>query len=71
MSPRPISAPARRRDGRSTADRVLSKARQHLQGFLLLHGQIYRGVRAWTLAYRRWLTTVRFAHRAQQIALQD
>ena len=51
--------------------RVLSKARQHLQGFLLRHGQIYQGVRAWTLAHRRWLTTVRFAHRAQQIALQD
>src|SRR5215510_10436892 len=56
---------------RATAVRVLSKARQHLQGFLLRHGQIYRGVRAWTLAYRRWLTTVRFAHPAQQIVLQD
>jgi hypothetical protein len=30
-----------------------AKARQHLQSFLLRHGQIYRGVRAWTLAYRR------------------
>jgi transposase len=49
----------------------LSKARQQLQGFLLRHGQIYQGVRAWTLAYRRWLTTVRFAHPAQQIVLHD
>ena len=49
----------------------MSKARQHLQSFLLRHEQIYRGVRAWTLAYRRWLTTVRFAHPAQQIVLQD
>jgi len=56
---------------RATAGRVLSKARQHLQGFLLRHEQIYRGARAWTLAYRRWLTTVRFAHPAQQIVLQD
>jgi transposase len=56
---------------RATASRVLSKARQHLQGFLLRHDQIYRGARAWTLAYRRWLTTVRFAHPAQQIVLQD
>jgi transposase len=56
---------------RATASRVLSKARQHLQSFLLRHDQIYRGVRAWTLAYRRWLTTVRFAHPAQQIVLQD
>jgi transposase len=50
---------------------VLGKARQHLQGFLLRHGRIYRGVRGWTRAYRRWLTTVRFDHPAQQIVLQD
>lgn len=56
---------------RATAGRVLSKARQHLQGFLLRHEQIYRGARAWTVAYRRWLTTVRFDHPAQQIVLQD
>lgn len=56
---------------RATAVRVLSKARQHLQGFLLRHDKIYRGVRAWTMAFRRWLTTVRFDHPAQQIVLQD
>lgn len=56
---------------RATAARVLGKARQHLAGFLLRHGQIYAGRRAWTMAYRRWLTTVRFAHSAQQIVLQD
>ena len=56
---------------RATAVRVLSKARQHLQGFLLRHDKVYRGPRAWTLAYRRWLTTVRFDHPAQQIVLQD
>ena len=55
----------------ATAGRVLSKARQHLQGFLLRHDRIYRGLRAWTSAYRRWLTTVRFDHPAQQIVLQD
>ena len=48
---------------RATAARALGKARQHLTGFLLRHGQIYAGQRAWTVAYRRWLTTVRFAHR--------
>ena len=42
---------------RSTAERVLVKARQHLQGFLLRHGHIYAGKKGWTLAYRRWLTT--------------
>ena len=59
-------APGRRRSGCCP-----SKARQHLQGFLLRHERIYRGTRAWTLAYRRWLTTVRFDHPAQQIVLQD
>jgi transposase len=56
---------------RATAARCLTKARQHLTGFLLRHGKIYTGPRAWTVAYRRWLTTVRFAHPAQQIVLQD
>ncbi len=56
---------------RATSVRVLAKARQHLQGFLLRHERIYCGARAWTLAYRRWLTTVRFEHPAQQIVLQD
>jgi transposase len=37
----------------------------------LPHGQIYRGLRTWTLAYRRWLTTVRFSQPVQQIVLQD
>jgi transposase len=31
---------------RATAGRVLSKARQHLQGFLLRNDRIYRGARA-------------------------
>lgn len=56
---------------RATAARTLAKARQHLGGFLLRHGKIYAGPRAWTVAYRRWLTTVRFDHPAQQIVLQD
>lgn len=56
---------------RATAVRVTGKARQHLQGFLLRHGRIYPGKKGWTVAYRRWLTTVRFEHPAQQIVLQD
>lgn len=56
---------------RATAMRVLGKARQHLQGFLLRQGRIYAGKRGWILAYRRWLTTVRFDHPASQIVLQD
>lgn len=56
---------------RATAVRVVGKARQHLQGFLLRHGRIYPGKKGWTVAYRRWLTTVQFQHPAQQIVLQD
>ena len=56
---------------RATAMRVLGKARQHLQGFLSRHGRIYPGKKGWTVAYRCWLTTVRFDHPAQQIVFQD
>lgn len=56
---------------RATAMRVVGKARQHLQGFLLRHGRIHPGKKGWTKAYRRWLATVRFTHPAQQIVLQD
>lgn len=56
---------------RATSVRVLGKARQHLQGFLLRHGRIYAGKKGWTQPYRRWLTTVRFDHPAQQLVLQD
>jgi len=56
---------------RATAMKVLNKARQNLQGFLLRHGCVYPGKKGWTKAYRRWLTTVRFQHPAQQIVFQD
>jgi transposase len=56
---------------RAKAVRVVGKARQHVQGVLFRHGCIYVGKKGWTEAYRRWLTTVRFRHPAQQIVLQD
>jgi len=56
---------------RATSRQVLSKARQHLQGFLLRHGRVYSGTKGWTRMYRRWLSTVCFDHPAQQIVLQD
>ena len=55
---------------RLVAMRTLRRARQHLLGFLLRHGRVHAGS-AWTLAHRRWLTTVRFEHPAQQIVFQD
>ena len=51
--------------------RVTGQARQHLQGFLLRHGRVYPGRKGWTKAYRRWLSTLRFDHQAQQIVFQD
>jgi hypothetical protein len=50
---------------------MLTKCRQHLQAFLLRHGRIYSGKSTRTLAWRRWLTTLRFDYPAQQIVLQD
>ncbi len=51
--------------------RDVTKSRQQLQGFLLRNGRIHAGKKGWTVAYRRWLTTIRFDHPAQQIVLQD
>jgi hypothetical protein len=47
---------------------VAGQAPQHLQGFLLRHGQIYPGKKK---PYRCLLSTVRFHHPAQQIVFQD
>ena len=55
----------------ATSVPVAGKVLQHLQGFLRRHGRIFPGKKDWTKAYRRWLTTVRFEHPAQQIVLQD
>lgn len=55
---------------RATALRALRRARQQLTGFLLRHGRVRCG-KNWTLAHRRWLSTIRFDHPAQQIVLQD
>ncbi|MBM3575846.1 MAG: IS110 family transposase [Alphaproteobacteria bacterium] len=56
---------------RSVVRQILTRARQHLQGFLLRHGRKHGGGTAWGLAYRRWLSTLSFDHSAQQIAFQD
>ena len=55
---------------RSAAMRSVRRARQQLTGFLLRHGRIHGG-KHWTVAHRRWLSTLRFEHPAQQVVLQD
>jgi len=56
---------------RAVSVRDVRRARQRLSGFLLRHGRVYCGAKAWTLAHRRWLSRLAFAHPAQQIVLQD
>jgi transposase len=56
---------------RSVVRQIVTRARQHLQGFLLRHGRKHGRGTAWRMAYRRWLSTLAFEHPAQQIALQD
>ncbi|MER9191646.1 transposase [Mesorhizobium australicum] len=56
---------------RSVMRQVVTRARQHLQGFLLRHGRKHERGTAWRKAYRRWLSTLAFDHPAQQIVFQD
>jgi transposase len=56
---------------RTAAMGAVRRARQQLQGFLLRHGQVFTGRKAWSPAHRRWLAGLRFAHPAQQIVLQE
>ena len=56
---------------RSVVRQIATRARQHLQGFLLRHGRKHGRGTAWRMAYRRWLSTLAFDHPAQQIAFQD
>ena len=56
---------------RSVVRQIVSRARQHLKGFLLRHGRKHGRGTAWRMAYRRWLSTLAFEHPAQQIAFQD
>jgi transposase len=55
---------------RSVVRQIMTRARQHLQGFLLRHSKKH-GPGRWGMAYRRWLSTLAFEHPAQQIAFQD
>ena len=56
---------------RTAAMEAVRRARQQLQGFLLRHGRVFTGRKAWSPAHRRWLAGLRFAHPAQQIVLQE
>ena len=56
---------------RIDAVRARLKARQQLKALLLRHGRRYTGKTSWTAAHERYLATVTFAHRAQDIAFVE
>ena len=47
---------------RSVVRQIVTRARQHLQGFLLRHSRKHGRGTAWRMAYRRWLSTLAFEH---------
>ena len=51
---------------RGVVRHVVTRARQHLQGFLLRHGCRHGRGTAWKMAYRRWLSTLAFEHPANR-----
>jgi len=55
---------------RAQAMRDLRKTRQHLLSFLLRHGLVSE-YGHWTLAHRRWLAALTFAHPAQHLAHEE
>src|SRR4051794_34054111 len=52
---------------RTAAMEAVRRARQQLQGFLLRHGRVFAGRKAWSPAHRRWLAGLRFEHPARQV----
>jgi transposase len=56
---------------REDAVRECRNARHRLKALLLRSGIAYAGKSAWTAAHLRWLATLKMAHAAQQIALQE
>lgn len=56
---------------RIDAVRARLKARQQLQALLLRHGKRYTGKTSWTAAHERYLATISFPHRAQQLAFEE
>jgi transposase len=50
---------------------ALRKVKQQINAFLLRHGIGYPGKTKWSKAHLAWLTTIKMAHPAQQIALTE
>jgi transposase len=75
---RPVQIPDERDEAvrdlsraRIDAVRARLKARQQLKALLLRYGRRYTGKTSWSAAHERYLATVSFAHRAQDIAFGE
>ena len=56
---------------RESAVRDRTRKRQEIRSFLLRHGRIYPGLKAWGTKYFRWLQDLGFAFPAQHAVLQE
>jgi transposase len=56
---------------REDAVREQRNARHRLKALLLRNGVAYAGRATWSAAHLRWLSTLKLAHAAQQIAFQE
>lgn len=56
---------------RADFQKSLRKVKQRINAFLLRHGVTYPGKTKWSKAHLTWLTTIKMAHAAQQIALTE
>jgi transposase len=56
---------------RTDAVRARLKARQQLKAMLLRHDRRYTGKSSWTAAHERYLSSITFGHRAQDIAFVE
>ena len=56
---------------RADIQKALRKVKQQINAFLLRHDISYPGKTRWSKAHLNWLTTIKMAHPAQQIALEE
>ena len=56
---------------REDAKQAETRARQRLGSFLLRHDVRFAGRTRWSKAYFAWLTTLRFSHPMQQVAVEE
>jgi transposase len=56
---------------RADIQKALRKVKQQINAFLLRHDIRYPGKTRWSQAHLTWLATIKMAHSAQQIALEE